>query len=178
MVVIGKNLEQLARQFKICESFLVDEFSLKIQLGESYYDIEKTKEGQKIIYGSSQDVSVMYTSIKTIEQNLKLEPNQRVIACSKQKFDIPLDYFGIVQTKGTLARLFVQATCNDGQVEPGFNGFITLEIMNLSPWVIELPAGCEVAQLYLFKCSSPAEKGYSGRYFQQSKLGPTLPSFK
>lgn len=115
---------------------------------------------------------------KEIEENLVLKPGQQIITCSQHKYIIPLDYFGLVQTKGTLARLFVQATCNDGQVEPGFEGFITLEIVNMSPWTIELPAGSEIAQMYIIKCSNTASKAYHGRYTEASKAGPSLAIFR
>jgi len=109
---------------------------------------------------------------------LTIEPGKQVLAASDGIFKMPLGYFGIVQTKGTLARLFVTATCNDGQVEPGFDGFITLEIVNLSPWKISIPLKETVAQLFIFKCSSTITKKYQGRYANTSRLGPTLPIFE
>lgn len=172
MIVIDKNLEQLTSQLEICDAFLVDDFSLKIQLGKSYYRPKKIKE--PIVYGMHPQPSTLFTEKRTIKQNLKLAPGEQIITCSNHKYKLPLDYFGLVQTKGTLARLFVEATCNDGQIEPGFEGFITLEIINNSPWTIELPVGSEIAQMYLIKCSSPASKAYNGRYALLAKEGPTL----
>ncbi|WP_197714110.1 dCTP deaminase domain-containing protein [Ferriphaselus amnicola] len=130
------------------------------------------------MYESHPSPSTIFSDREEIQQNLTLKPGQQVISCSKHKYKIPLDYFGLVQTKGTLARLFVSATCNDGQVEPGFDGYVTLEIINNSPWEIDIPVGSDVAQLYLVKCASPASKAYHGRYAEKSKEGPTIPIFK
>lgn len=177
MIIIDKNLEHLATQYTICEKILFDEFSLKIQLGHVFYT-PKTDIETKIIYGSHPAPHTIFSEKQEIEQNLVLKPGQQVITCSKHRYKIPLDYFGLVQTKGTLARLFVQVTCNDGQVEPGFDGFITLEIINMSPWTIELPAGSDIAQIYLMKCSSTASQAYHGRYMESSKEGPTLAVFR
>ncbi|MCY1212686.1 dCTP deaminase [compost metagenome] len=175
MIIIDSNLEKLASQFKICDRNLVDSFSLKIHMGPFYHEA-KNSEGI-VVYGSHPDPSSLYSEKKTIEQNLQLPPGKQVIACSKDQYSIPLDYFGLVQTKGTLARMFVSTTCNDGQIEPGFTGHITLEIINHSPWTISLPVGSEIAQLYLFKCSTPARSPYSGRYSDGAKLGPTIAKY-
>jgi dCTP deaminase len=176
MVVIDKNLEQLTNQFNICDSGLVDDFSLKIKLGPKIY--RPLDINHRVLYGMTQEPSYLFGQCETVEQNVSIESGGRVLACSKDIYRIPLDYMGLVQTKGTLARLFVQATCNDGQVEPGFEGLITLEIVNLSPWTIDLPISSEVAQMYIMKCSSIAEKPYNGRYSLGAKEGPTLPIFK
>lgn len=176
MITIERNLEQLAAQYEICNRDLVDHFSLKIKLGRKYF--EPHIKGGKVVYGSDPDPSTIFSEEKTAKQNLALSPGAQVIACSKDVYKMPLDYFGLVQTKGTLARLFVSTTCNDGQIEPGFSGHITLELINHSPWTIELPVGSEVAQLYIIKCSSKAALPYSGRYADKSKEGPTLAIFQ
>lgn len=176
MIQIEKNLEQLCSNFSICEKSLIDNFSIKIQLGSEYYSPVENRD-EPIIYGSTQNTGELFHPKSVITQNLTLLPGQQVLTCSKGYFKIPHDYFGIIQTKGTLARLFVMATCNDGQVEPGFEGHITLEIVNLSPWKIQIPIGSDIAQMYLAKCSSHALNPYNGRYAQAAKTGTTLPIF-
>jgi len=176
MLTVGSNLLELTKQNKICDHILIEEFSLKIRLGRQYYE-PKSDLFKPIVYGSHPDPTDLFHEKSTITQNLLLKSGARVIGCSHDRYRIPLDYFGLVQTKGTLARMFVQVTCNDGQIEPGFDGFITLEIVNLSPWTIELPKSSEIGQLFLFKTSTPTRNGYSGRYAEGAKEGPTLPIF-
>lgn len=176
MIIIERSLQQLSEQYSICEAYLVDEYSLRIQLGENHY-VPKLQE-DSVIFGVNPKPTEIFYGMVNSKKNLVLQPGAQVISCSKHIYRIPVEYFGMVQTKGTLARLFVQATCNDGQVEPGFHGYITLEIVNLSPWVVEIPVGSEVAQLYLMKCNSPAEKPYSGRYAEMALTGPTIPIYR
>lgn len=177
MVVIDSNLKGLIEQLSICPSDLYDQFSIKVKLGKDYFEANTTAEMKNIVYGLHPNPKNLFSEKKKITQNLILPPGKQIIASSEAIYNIPKDHFGLIQTKGTLARLFVQTTCNDGQIEPGFKGYITLEIVNLSPWTIELPVGSEVAQLYLFKCSSPASRPYSGRYKDLATEGPTLPIF-
>lgn len=178
MIIIEKNLEQLIDQFSICDRNLADDFSIRVQLGPEVFDVNNDGKGSRVVYGSHPDPSTLFSPKRRVDQNLVLCPGQQVIACSNARYKMPVDYFGLVQTKGTLARLFVQATCNDGQIEPGFEGFITLEIVNFSPWVVEIPVGADVAQIYLFKSSSVANNAYAGRYSEGAKSGPTLALFQ
>lgn len=176
MIITSLNLEQLTTQYDICDKRLIDDYSLRLQLGNSYY--EPIPHNDPVVYGSHPEPTNLFSEKRKIRQQLELRPGQSVITATKHQYRIPLDYFGLVQTKGTLARLFVSATCNDGQIEPGFHGYITLELINQSPWLIHIPIGSDIAQMYVFKCASPAEKPYHGRYAEVAKDGPTLAVFE
>lgn len=175
MIITSTNLEQLVLQYGICEKRLIDEFSLRLQMGTSYY--EPLPADRPLVFGSHPEPATLFTARLPVQQHLSLKAGQCAITCTKHRYKIPEDYFGLVQTKGTLARLFVSATCNDGQIEPGFNGFITLELINHSPWEVHIPISADIAQMYLFKCASPAERPYSGRYSDAAKEGPTIAVF-
>ncbi len=84
---------------------------------------------------------------------------------------MPLDVMGFIQTKGSLARGFVMAHLCDGQIDPGYHGKITLELVNLGPVAYRLSPGMPIAQLFFMKLTSPVESGYQGRY--QGATGPT-----
>ncbi|ENC9731723.1 TPA: deoxycytidine deaminase [Citrobacter freundii] len=176
MMIIDENLKYLAQSNDICErEDLIEDYCIQIRLSNSVYYKPK-KEGIKITYGTNSDsVSKGYDKINPQVTPIILEPMDRILACSQEIYKIPRDVFGLVQTKGSLARLFVQVTCCDGQVEPGFEGKITLEIVNLSPFIIELPTLSRVAQLYLFQCSMKSRKEYNGKYAGHEL--PSLPDF-
>ncbi|WP_428981187.1 dCTP deaminase domain-containing protein [Marinomonas rhodophyticola] len=40
---------------------------------------------------------------------------------------MPNNKFGLVQTKGSIARGFISVHMSDGQVDPGYKGKVTLE---------------------------------------------------
>ena len=175
MLIIDENLEQLCAQYSICDKDLVDHYSVRLKLGDEFFEPQPIET--PIIYGLSPEPNTFFSEKKVFGQNLSLLPNKQVIACTLDQYVMPSGYFGLVQTKGTLARMFVMVTCNDGQVEPGFEGHITLEIVNLSPWEIKIPRGSEVAQMYIIKCSTTATHLYSGRYSEIAKQGATIPVF-
>jgi dCTP deaminase len=171
MVVVGDNLKGLIRSKKICDEDLFDEFSIKIKLDRTIFRL-KPKEGKTIRYGS-HTVDEYYEQLTLDGGDLYLKPGECVLACSSQKITMPLGYIGFVQTKGTLARLFVAAHCADAQIDPGFSGKVTLELMNHSSFDIAIPVGADIAQIYVMRCSTDNSKAYNGKY--QSCEIPTLP---
>jgi dCTP deaminase len=102
-----------------------------------------------------------------------LPPKGKVIACSQEIIEMPLDLMGFIQTRGSLARGFLMAHVCDGQIEPGYKGKITLEICNLSDFYYKLESGMEFCSLFFYNLDAPLnpEDAYNGRY--QNSTGPT-----
>jgi deoxycytidine triphosphate deaminase len=85
---------------------------------------------------------------------------------------MPPGYFGLIQTKGSLARLFIAVTCNDGQIDAGYEGRVTFEIVNLGHLRVRAPRLAPVAELYVFRTSTNNVSLYNGRYQGADK--PTI----
>lgn len=103
--------------------------------------------------------------------NISFSPRACILACSQENIRMPLDCMGFIQTKGTIARGFVTVHLCDGQIDPGFEGCITLELVNLSEIEYTLKPGVPIAQLFVHRLTRVVKKGYSGRY--QFAQGPT-----
>ena len=89
-----------------------------------------------------------------------------ILASSMEKFNIPLDILGVVHDKSTWARkgMAVQNTV----LEPGWRGFLTLEISNNGREYIHIEAGTGIAQIIFHKLLRTAEE-YEGKYQDQPK---------
>lgn len=83
-----------------------------------------------------------------------------------------------VEGRSSLGRLWLMVHSTAGFIDPGFSGNLTLEVVNLSPWPIELHPGMRIAQLAFFLLNSRATRTYAqtGRY--QDQAGPTESRFK
>ncbi len=176
MLIVGKNLDGLVRRFDICPIDRIDQFSIKLKI-DSQVRRMKTAQGklETVTYAKGMDATVLFDELSDSGHSIALSPHDKILACSDVMYKMPAGYFGLIQTKGTLARLFVSCTCNDGQVEPGYHGKITLEVSNQSNYNVILPVGSEVAQMFVFKCSGDADGLYTGKY--QGATAPTLPIF-
>lgn len=160
MVVSGINLKELVEQYNIVPSSSIEQFSIALHLGSTIKQYDFPKE-QIVTYG--EKISAENVSTMEFVNEYILKPSQTILACSSEDVNMPQGYIGFLQTKGSLARLFVTAHCCDGQIEPGFSGRITFEICNMGNLNVRLLPNAPVAQLFIFKCSSSRES-YNGQY--------------
>lgn len=100
-----------------------------------------------------------------IAQSLWMFPGRRfVLASSIEEFDVPQTLMGRVLNKSTWARLGLDASMTTN-LEPGWKGFLTLEL-RYSRWrPLHIPAGVGIAQIIFEKITHPAN--YRGKYDQQ-----------
>ena len=91
------------------------------------------------------------------------------LAGSLEHFSIPEDLVMLIKDKSTWARrgLFVQNTV----AEPGWKGYLTLELSNDSMDKIRLEEGDPIAQVLFLKLDQVTEQPYTGKY-QHQQRGP------
>jgi dCTP deaminase len=87
-----------------------------------------------------------------------------VLASALEEFDMPTHLMGIVHDKSTWARhgLSVFNTV----IEPGWKGFLTLELVYHGNHPLEIPAGAGIAQVVFHHVTEPAQ--YKGKYQHQA----------
>jgi deoxycytidine triphosphate deaminase len=176
MLVISDNLRGIVKEFKLCPLDLVEEFSIKINLDPTIRRMRAPPAvAAPVRFGIPFDPDFYFEKEQKLTSDLIIEPQQNVLACSVSPYAMPKGYFGLIQTKGSLARLFTSVTSNDGQVEPGYCGKLTLEMTNHANFPIAIPAGANIAQLFIFRCSTDAINPYNGKY--QNADRPTVYSF-
>lgn len=85
------------------------------------------------------------------------------IASAMEEFDMPLNLLGEVKDKSSWARegLSVFNTV----IEPGWTGFLTLELVFHGNKILHLPAGCGIAQVLFYEIVEP--RPYDGKYQNQ-----------
>ncbi|QKZ15095.1 dCTP deaminase domain-containing protein [Spirosoma sp. KUDC1026] len=176
MIIVGENLEALIRQHNIVigseNSF--DQTSICLTLDCNIIRIIPT-DNSIVTYGNPIPKSWIQEEIIDTQSGVILEPHQSILACSYETINIPIGYFGMLQTKGSLARLFVSLHCSDSQIDPGFSGKITFEICNLSDMRIRILARQKVGSLFLLKSSTKHVNAYNGKYQNANKPTIQLP---
>src|ERR1700744_3665446 len=135
MLIVGDNLRALIEQHKMVETrdTCFDDTSISLSL--DYQITTITPPPNAILtYGDPIPAEYIQETHISADQGLVIGPQGAILACSLERVRVPSGYFGLLQTKGSLGRLFVSVHCCDGQVEPGFDGKITFEICNHSTW--------------------------------------------
>jgi dCTP deaminase len=104
-----------------------------------------------------------------VDQNLLLKPGAFALASTVERFKIPNNILATVHDKSTWARrgLAVQTTV----IEPGWEGYLTLELSNHSNNSIKLESGSPIAQIIFHMLLEPTEMPYNGKY-QGQLAGP------
>jgi dCTP deaminase len=106
-----------------------------------------------------------------IDQRVCLDPGDFALASAMEKFYMPNDILARVADKSSWARqgLAVQNTV----IEPGWRGFLTLELTNHGPDVLRIEPGTPIAQIIFERLDEPTELPYpeKGRY-QDQEAGP------
>lgn len=106
----------------------------------------------------------------TLDQDVLLSPSGNfVLASAAEKLHLPPNVVGIIHDKSSLARigLAVQNTV----AEPGWCGYLTLELSNHSSREIFLCAGSAIAQIMFHFLDEDTTLPYAGKYQNQAR-GP------
>jgi dCTP deaminase len=104
-----------------------------------------------------------------IDQDVIIPPHGFVLASTIERFDIHNDLVGLVKDKSSWARggLFVQNTL----IDPGWCGFLTVELSSNSDAEIRIARGEPIAQIAFAQLDELTELPYRGKYFDQER-GP------
>lgn len=115
--------------------------------------------------GMSFGLSIAGYDIRVAE-SLSIPEGGFRLASSFEEFHMPKNLLGIVHDKSTWARrgLAVQNTV----IEPGWKGYLTLELTNHGYQHIEILAGTPIAQI-LFHYIDEETEGYDGKYQNQER---------
>lgn len=122
-----------------------------------------TAAGYDIRIGDMGDSPLKMGALR--RQALTLPPGEFVLVASLERVKIPNDLQVIVHDKSSWARqgLALQNTV----LEPGWEGFITLELSNHGKAPLSLFRGHPIAQLVFHQLDQPTNIPYKGKYQNQ-----------
>jgi dCTP deaminase len=104
-----------------------------------------------------------------IAETMLLNPWVFSLASTVEEFFMPTDLVAFVHDKSTWARRGLSLF--NTVIEPGWQGFLTLELVNHSNEMLIINAGDPIAQIIFMRLEEPTENPYTGKY-QNQKRGP------
>jgi dCTP deaminase len=109
-----------------------------------------------------------------------LHPGEFVLGATLERVRIPDDLVARLEGKSSLGRLGLLIHSTAGYVDPGWDGYLTLELSNVANLPITIYAGMKIGQISFFRLSTPAEVPYgtaaTGSKYQGQR-GPTASRF-
>jgi dCTP deaminase len=161
-MVVGKDLQSLVDGGLIDDTTAYDQTSVSLRLHRRVLRI-RPPVGAVIDYGA-EIPSAWCEPSEISSHGLTLEPHAAILGCSEEQVRMTSGFMGLIQTKGSLARLFVTVTCCDGQIDMGYEGRVTFEICNLGNFAVRIRALQPVAQMFVLDASTTDVLPYDGRY--------------
>ena len=105
-----------------------------------------------------------------------VHPGEFLLGATIEKIALPADIAAKLEGRSSLGRLGLVVHATSGYVDPGFSGWLTFELSNLSRVPIKIYAGMKVAQICFFQMTSRVLRPYGsselGSKYQGQK-GPT-----
>lgn len=121
-------------------------------------------------HGVSYGLSEAGYDVRIAQDVTLTSRNRFIIASTVERFDMPDNLVGVVHDKSTWARhgLSVFNTV----IEPGWNGWLTIELVYHGKGTLDIPEGSGIAQVIFHQTTRKAE--YTGKYQGQSNepVGP------
>lgn len=111
----------------------------------------------------------MFTALRAAV--CEIPPNSYALARSLEYFRIPRNVLAVVQGKSTYARCGV--IVNATPLEPEWEGYITMAVVNAAPVPVRLHANEGIAQVLFFESDTPPDTSYAdkqGKYQAQGGI--------
>jgi dCTP deaminase len=132
-----------------------------------------------VSHGRSYGLSSASYDVR-LDRGLWLFPGCGRLASTVERFVMPHDVAGMVKDKSSNARRFVLV--QNTFIDPGWSGYLTLELTRFLPWPVYLPAGLPIAQIVFVKIDEPTERPYgapgSSSKYQHQERGPQPARFE
>jgi dCTP deaminase len=110
------------------------------------------------------------------EEPFILHPGEFVLGSTLERLVLADDLVARIEGKSSLGRLGLLVHATAGFVDPGWNGWLTLELSNVANLPIAIYPGMKIGQLAFFRLSTPAERPYGSGDLRSKYLGQRGPT--
>jgi dCTP deaminase len=136
------------------------EHGVSYGLSEAGYDI---RIKQSVLFDAGWHNTVPQVEIYGSSAIGQKEIGRFCLASTIEEFDMPPDLVGVVHDKSTWARRGLSVF--NTVIEPGWKGFLTLELVFHGQGILHIPAGSGIAQVLFHRTDESAT--YNGKYQNQ-----------
>ena len=161
-------------------SFGTSSYGYDLRLGNKFKVLKSPNQvtGARIINPCDFDQQLFRDVYVEDGQGFVLAPQTFALAVSKEHMCMPRNITGICMQKSTIARAGLEVVVTP--LEAGWEGFLTLELFNKTPFPIHLTVGMGIVQLLFFQGDQPCLVSYADRggKYQNQEAEPVAPRKK
>ncbi len=144
-------------------SFGLGSYSYDIRINRNFKVFKKPDQFQTlpiIDTGNKNPTQGLMQDIYDVDY-IDIEPGGFVLGSAIEEINMPRDLTGICMAKSSLARIALDAKVTP--VESGWNGVLTIEMSNFSPYPIRVWAGIGIMAIVFVKGNIPCTTAYNER---------------
>lgn len=119
------------------------------------------EKGDTVTYSMLEDHSNTKPFDLKGNEKLRIQPGEVIITTSLEIVEISKEFAAIITGRSSIARLGIMVHCCQEFINPGHRQSIPLQIINLSPYTVELDLDVPICQIVFFKLATPASGEYS-----------------
>ena len=124
----------------------------------------KFVKSRKVSINENTDYKKLTKKIKS--KSITLLPGELVLGITKERIKLAPNLAGWLQGRSRFARLGLMVHVTAGFVQPGVDNKQVLEIINLSPFALEVKPGTKICQIVFEMAEGKAK--YSGKFKNQA----------
>lgn len=121
------------------------------------------KDGSVLSYESLRNREYTEPFELKVGEKLKIQPGEIILTTSLEIVNLSEDFAAIITGRSSVAKLGIMVHCCQEFIHPGHGQAIPLQIVNLSPYPVELDLSVPICQIVFFKLATSASKKYVDR---------------
>jgi deoxycytidine triphosphate deaminase len=98
--------------------------------------------------------------VLTDGESVTIRPGEVLMTRIYERFRIPDEYAGKIEGRSSYARIGLVIHCTGDFINPGWDGFMPLQLFNASPFPIKILPYLPICQLMIIQLSSSPERTY------------------
>ena len=148
--------------------------SIDLRVGSEFRVFENHKYSHIDPKAEQDDLTTVVTA--TIEEPFVLHPGEFVLGTTFERVRLSNKLVARLEGKSSLGRIGLLIHSTAGFVDPGFAGYLTLELSNVANLPIKIYPEMKIGQISFYYLNSPSSETYGSEVYgskYQDQEGPT-----
>ena len=171
---IKNALKEKLIEISPLEMSFIQPSSIDLRVGTELRVFENHKYSHIDPKSPQEDLTTLVKA--SLEEPFILHPGEFVLGTTYEKVALSNKIVARLEGKSSLGRIGLLIHSTAGFVDPGFSGFLTLELSNVSNLPIKIYPEMKIGQISFYYLHSPSEAKYGDETYgskYQGQEGPT-----
>ena len=171
---IKKSLKNNEIEISPLDEDYIQPSSVDLRVGSDFRVFENHKYSHIDPKAQQDDLTTLVTASQN--EPFVLHPGEFVLGTTYEKVTLSNKVVARLEGKSSLGRIGLLIHSTAGFVDPGFSGYLTLELSNVANLPIKIYPEMKIGQISFYYLNSPSESEYGSDLYgskYQGQEGPT-----